>query len=150
MSFGARLDDALEALGWLPVDLARVSGMGTSTVSHLRNGWTVPSLVTALTISEVTGWTIDSLVSTVALGGPDFARLDKPVHLATTEWGKAVRRLCDHYTTAILASIVGQCKPTVRRYYLNGIEPDLRTAKRYSDALGQSLQDLALGTPRLP
>src|SRR5690349_1451698 len=93
-NFRHRLHEALAALGWTQTELSAVTTLAPSTVSHLASGETVPMLVTALTISEVTGWTVDSLVGDQPLGEPDFERLPSPRHLVTTEWTASMRKLC--------------------------------------------------------
>lgn len=149
MSFSQRLREAIKHLGWNALDLCVATGLAESTVSHLINAVTVPKLVTALTISEVTGWTIDSLNGDQPLGNPDFERLASPVHLIATEFGTSVKVLCDWLTAKVVAEKVGHHTPTVRKYYLYGVEPDLRTASRYAAGCGQTLQNMALGRPVL-
>jgi hypothetical protein len=149
MSFALRLREAMSLLGWNATDLSCCSGLAISTVSHLVNSVTIPKLVTALTISEITGWTIDSLNSSAPLGATDFDRLPYPAHLVSTEWSTSVAALCKFHTAREVSRRVGQETPTVRKYYLNAIEPALRIAVRWSVGLEQTLQSLALGKPVL-
>lgn len=147
MNFATRLREALGYLGWNATDLCCATGLGESTASHLLNSVTIPKLVTALTISEVTGWTIDSLTGEAELATPDFIRFDHPLHLATTEWGVSIRRLCDRFGAPRLARMLQLNTETVRKYYSRGVEPRLTTASRYAGALGQSVHAMAAGLP---
>jgi hypothetical protein len=147
MSFAERLNEALELLGWNQTDLGTAGILGTSTVSHVCTGKTAPALVTALTISEVTGWTLDSLTGDAGLLEPDFIRLVRPLHVATTEWCPSMRWMCERFTTRVIAERLGVHTTTVLQYGVRGAEPRLTTAIRYATALGQSLHAMAAGQP---
>ena len=145
---GARLDEALERLGWRARDLCDAAVLSESCVSQIRSGQKTPSLLVALAVAEVTGWTIDALIGADPLGDPDCVRLPKPTSTASTGWAASIKALVYASSLKDVACRM-RCDPPRVHMYLRGVEPRLTSAVAFSQRLGQRVHAMAIGRPAL-
>lgn len=149
--FGLRMHEALDRIGWRPIELSRATLIPPKTCSHVANGRDQPSLARALQMAEVVGYTLDSLCGEVPLGEPDGERLEFPAHSAGSEWHTAIELLSAAHGLSEFARRIGRPKPTIWRWKVPPWpEPSLHTAVEVSAALEQRLHAMALGRPALP